>query len=104
MQTGSKQIQAPRLGLARKAGLAGLGLYFLGFALGGVANSASNLLPITPYADTIITLGFVLAIFRAIRAGSSTREILIVGIIFGVGLSTWARNTGPIPPLVSDSD
>jgi hypothetical protein len=66
-------------------GWRGLGLFFLGFALGGVANSATSLLWITPYADTLTALGFVFSLFGAVRAGSSTREIIIVGIVFGIG-------------------
>ena len=42
-------------------------------------------LVVIPFADTITALGFVLALFAAARAGTRIRQILIVGIIYGIG-------------------
>jgi len=79
-----------RIGISRRLGLVGLGLFFLGFGLNGVGNlptpsSQPSLLWVVPFADTLSALGFVLSLFGAAGAGSSTREIAIVGIVFGVG-------------------
>jgi hypothetical protein len=65
--------------------MTGIVLYIVGFALGGVGNQVQGALPVTPFADTLTALGFVLALVAASRAGSTLREILIVGIVFGVG-------------------
>jgi hypothetical protein len=90
MQTTGKLAGTSRIGPARRLGLGGLGLFFLGFSLNGVGNlpsspSQPSLLWVVPYADTLSALGFVLSLFGAARAGSSTREIAIIGIVFGVG-------------------
>ncbi len=70
---------------ARKYGVVGVVLFVVGFVLGGVGNTVSGALWIVPYSDTLDALGFVLALFGAALAGSTIREIVIVGIIFGVG-------------------
>ncbi len=70
---------------ARKYGAVGVVLFVVGFVLGGVGNTVSGALWIVPYSDTLDALGFVLALFGAALAGSTIREIVIVGIIFGVG-------------------
>ncbi len=42
-------------------------------------------MPVIPFADTMTALGFVLALLGAVLAGSTLREVLIIGIIFGIG-------------------
>jgi galactitol-specific phosphotransferase system IIC component len=69
----------------RKLASLGIVLFFVGFALGGVGNQVSGALPVIPLADTLTALGFVLALVAASRAGSILREILVVGIVFGIG-------------------
>jgi len=73
------------VGASRKLALAGIVLFLVGFILGGVGNQVSGALPVIPFADTLTALGFVLALFAASRAGSALREILVVGIVFGIG-------------------
>jgi len=73
------------VGQFRKLALAGIVLFLVGFILGGVGNQVSGALPVIPFADTLTALGFVLALFAASRAGSALREILVVGIVFGIG-------------------
>ena len=90
MKTTGKLAGTSRIGISRRLGLVGLGLFFLGFSLNGVGNLPTfppqpSLLWVVPYADTLSALGFVLSLFGAARAGTSTREIAIIGIIFGVG-------------------
>ncbi len=70
---------------ARKYGLAGVGLFIVGFLLGGIANSAEEYLPLASIGDTLTGLGFVLSIIGAARAGSSIRELLVIGTVFGIG-------------------
>ena len=73
------------VGSSRKLALAGIILFLVGFILGGIGNQVSGALPAIPFADTLTALGFVLALFAASRAGSALREILVVGIVFGIG-------------------
>ena len=73
------------VGSSRTLALAGIVLFLVGFILGGVGNQVSGALPVIPFADTLTALGFVLALFAASRAGSALREILVVGIVFGIG-------------------
>jgi uncharacterized membrane protein YedE/YeeE len=98
-ESSSSRISSP-LRLA----LVGVVLFFVGFVLNGFANSATNLLWMTPYADTITALGFVFAILGAVRAGSSTREILIVGLVFGIGTFYVGEPHGPTLRLVLASN
>jgi len=69
----------------RKIALLGIVLFFVGFSLGGVGNQIQGALPVIPLADTLTALGFVLGLFGASRAGSTLQQILVVGIIFGIG-------------------
>ncbi len=85
MQLASTQPPRNSKSFARKSALAGIGLFLIGFGLGGVGNSAETLLWITPFGDTLTGLGFVLSLLGAARAGSSAMEMVIIGIIFGVG-------------------
>jgi hypothetical protein len=68
----------------RRLALAGAGLFFLAWLLGGVGETQS-LEGIVPYADTILSLGFVLAIVGAALAGATLLELVSVGVISGVG-------------------
>jgi hypothetical protein len=74
-----------RFGSPRKVALLGIVLFFVGFGLGGVGNQVQGALPVIPLADTLTALGFVLALFGASRAGSPLPQILVVGIIYGLG-------------------
>lgn len=85
MQAPSTAGTKPGLSAPRKLAMTGIVLYIVGFALGGVGNQVQGALPVTPFADTLTALGFVLALVAASRAGSTLREILIVGIVFGIG-------------------
>jgi hypothetical protein len=69
----------------RKLALMGIIFFLVGFGLGGVGNQIQGALPVIPLADTLTALGFVLALFAASRAGSSIQQILVVGIVYGVG-------------------
>lgn len=70
--------------MPRKYGLAGIGLFFVGFALGAVSNTIRQFW-IVPFADIVIVFAVFVAIFGAVRAGRSIHSILIVGIIYGIG-------------------
>jgi len=85
MQSSSSMGKGMSFGSPRKLAVLGLILFFVGFALGGVGNQVSGALVLLPFADTITALGFVLAVSAAVRAGSRIRQILIVGIIYGIG-------------------
>ncbi len=85
MQSTSTQPPRTPKSLSRKSALVGIGLFLLGFVLGGVGNSAETFLWITPFGDTFTGLGFVLSLLGAARAGSSSGEMIIIGVIFGVG-------------------
>ena len=85
MQSSSSSGKSMSFGSPRKLAVLGLVLFFVGFALGGVGNQVSGALVVLPFADTITALGFVLALSAAVRAGSRIRQILIVGIVYGIG-------------------
>src|SRR5947209_19554659 len=85
MQSSSSSGMGMSFGTPRKLAVLGLVLFFVGFALGGVGNQVTGALVVIPFADTITALGFVLALFAAARAGTRIRQILIVGIIYGIG-------------------
>ena len=85
MQSSSSMGKGMSFGSPRKLAVLGLVLFFVGFALGGVGNQVSGALVVLPFADTITALGFVLALSAAVRAGSRIRQILIVGIVYGIG-------------------
>lgn len=69
-----------------KIALAGLALWFGGFALGGVANSNDAFLWMTVPGDILTSLGTVLAVAGAVWAGSSPLQIIPVGIVLGLGI------------------
>jgi hypothetical protein len=85
MQASTTTAAKAGMHMTRKLALTGIVLYIVGFVLGGVGNQVSGALPVTPVADTLTALGFVLALFGAVKAGSRIRQILVVGIIFGIG-------------------
>src|SRR6267378_5599194 len=84
MQSSASSGKGMSFGSPRNLAILGLVLFFVGFALGGVGNQAGALV-VLPFADTITALGFVLALSAAVRAGSRIRQILIVGIVYGIG-------------------
>ncbi|MBI2649509.1 MAG: hypothetical protein HYW93_07665 [Thaumarchaeota archaeon] len=83
-QAGEPDLDDAPKKLTRKYGLAGVGLFFLGFGLGAVANTLGQLW-IVPFADILIVFAIFLAIFGAVKAGTSIRSILVVGIAYGIG-------------------
>ena len=85
MKSSSSMGKGMSFGSPRNLAILGLVLFFVGFALGGVGNQVSGTLVVLPFADTITALGFVLALSAAVRAGSRIRQILIVGIVYGIG-------------------
>jgi len=85
MDSSSSLGKGMGFGSPRKLAVIGIILFFVGFALGGVGNQVQGALFVIPFADTITVLGFVLAVLAAARAGSRIRQILIVGIVFGIG-------------------
>lgn len=68
----------------RSYALIGSVIYAFGFVLNGIGNGLAQLW-LVPYADTMTGLGFVIALYTASLAGVSTRLIVLVGVIFGVG-------------------
>ena len=85
MDSSSSLGKGMGFGSPRKLAVIGIILFFVGFALGGVGNQVQGALFVIPFADTITVLGFVLAELAAARGGSRIRQILIVGIVFGIG-------------------
>lgn len=68
----------------RSYALIGIVLYAFGFVLNGIGNGLSQLW-LVPYADTIAALGFVVALYAASLTGVSTRLIVVIGLIYGIG-------------------
>ncbi len=68
----------------RSYALTGIVLYTFGFVLNGIGNGLDQLW-LVPYADTISALGFVVALYSASLAGVSTRGIVVIGSVYGVG-------------------
>jgi len=68
----------------RSYGLIGIVLYAFGFVLNGIGNSLSQYW-LVPYADTITALGFVIALYTATLAGVSTRTVVLIGLVYGIG-------------------
>ncbi len=68
----------------RSYALTGIVLYAFGFVLNGIGNGLDQFW-LVPYADTISALGFVVAVYSASLAGVSTREIVVIGSVYGVG-------------------
>ena len=85
MQVSPKTETKSGLSSPRKLALTGIVLFLAGFILGGVGNQIPGALSVIPFADTLTALGFVLALFAASRAGSTLPQILVVGIVFGIG-------------------
>lgn len=85
MQASPITVAKTGMDLSRKLALTGIVVYVVGFVLGGVGNQVSGALAVIPFADTFTALGFVLALSGAVRAGSRIRQILAVGIVYGVG-------------------
>jgi hypothetical protein len=74
----------------RKNGRAGLAIYFSGLLIALVGFSI-ELYPATPFALALIGTGFVIAVTAASQT-SKFRELVSVGIIFGVGLFYFAAS------------
>lgn len=68
----------------RSYALIGIVLYAFGFVLNGIGNGLAQYW-LVPYADTIGALGFVVALYTASLAGVSTRVIVVIGLIYGIG-------------------
>lgn len=68
----------------RSYALIGIVLYAFGFVLNWIGNGLDQFW-LVPYADTISALGFVVALYSASLAGVSTRLIVVIGLIFGIG-------------------
>jgi hypothetical protein len=68
----------------RSYALIGIVLYAFGFVLNGIGNSLSQYW-LVPYADTVTALGFVVALYTATLAGISTRTVVLIGLLYGVG-------------------
>ncbi len=68
----------------RSYALIGIVLYVFGFVLNGIGNGLDQLW-LVPYADTVSALGFVVAVYTASLAGVSTRLIVTIGVIYGLG-------------------
>lgn len=68
----------------RRLAFVGAGLFFVAWLLGGVG-ATQSLEGVVPYADTILGLGFVLAIVGAALAGATLVELAPVGLLSGVG-------------------
>ena len=68
----------------RSYAMIGAVIYAFGFVLNGIGNGLTQLW-LVPYGDTMSGLGFVIALYAATTAGVSTREILLLGIVYGVG-------------------
>lgn len=73
-------------GPSPKIAVAGLGLWVIGFVLGGVGNSDPSFLWMTIPGDALTIVGTVLAIAGAVSAGTSVLQITSVGILFGLGI------------------
>lgn len=69
---------------ARRYALVGVGLFLLAWVLGGVGET-QGLHVLVPFADTVLSLGFVLALLGAILAGASLWQVVAIGILSGVG-------------------
>lgn len=69
---------------ARKIALAGVGLFLLSWLLGGIGDT-QGLYWLVPVADLSLGLGFVLALFGAISAGTSLRAVIPIGVLSGIG-------------------
>lgn len=69
---------------ARKVALVGVGLFGLAWLLGGIGQT-QGLLALVPYAEMSLGLGFVLAFFGAVIAGTPLREVVPIGVVFGIG-------------------
>jgi hypothetical protein len=68
----------------RRYALVGVGLFGLAWLLGGIGET-QGLFGLVPFADISLGLGFVLALFAAVVAGTPIREVVPVGILSGVG-------------------
>jgi len=69
---------------ARRYALVGVGLFGLAWLLGGIGET-QGLFALVPFADISLSLGFVLALFGAVMAGTALREIVPVAVIAGIG-------------------
>ncbi len=68
----------------RSYALIGIVLFAFGFVLNGIGNGLDQFW-LVPYADTISALEFVVALYTASLAGVSTRLIVVIGLIYGIG-------------------
>jgi hypothetical protein len=82
---GKQTLKGPGRRVARKHALLGVGIFFLGFLLGGFGSVVVGLAPLVPFADALVLLGFVLSIYGLVLGSGSLQEIAIVGIIYGLG-------------------
>lgn len=84
-ETNARPLEATRgRGHARRYALVGLGLFALAWLLGGIGET-QGLRELVPYADTSLGLGFVLALFGAVVAGTPLKGIVPIGVISGIG-------------------
>jgi len=68
----------------RSYALIGIVLYAFGIVLNRIGNDLSQFW-LVPYADTVTALGFVVALYTATLAGLSTRSVVLIGLVYGVG-------------------
>ena len=69
----------------RSYAMIGIVLYAFGLVLNEIGNGLTQLW-LVPYADTISTLGFVIALYTASLAGLGTRLTVLIGLIYGIGI------------------
>jgi len=69
----------------RSYAMIGIVLYAFGLVLNEIGNGLTQLW-LVPYADTISTLGFVIALYTATLAGLGTRLTVLIGLIYGIGI------------------
>ncbi len=82
----TEQVDASGIGVAQKYAIAGVGIFFLSFVPGAIANRVDGFLWLVPFADVFVSLGFVLSLTGAVLVGSTLRHVLPLGVTFGVGI------------------
>jgi hypothetical protein len=79
----------------RKYGITGIAIHLAGFVigflsiglvLGGVIEIESGVAMLTPFADLLYSLGLVIVVAVAARAGVPMKYLLVAGAVLGVGL------------------
>lgn len=85
MSLGEGARTIPPSSTLRSYAIFGIVLYAFGLVLNEIGRNLTQLW-LTPYADTLGGLGFVVALYTATLAGAGTRLIVLIGLLYGIGL------------------